>query len=845
MKKTLIKKLWNNYKNLLLTLICAITVIITLYILNEVAPFGKYSMLAVDFYHQYGPMMGELFDRVKNSSNFIYSFNMGMGLPFFRNYFNYMSSFFNIILFFVKRENLLASYSVIIGLKAVVSAVTMNIFLNYKFKKKSYIHSIIAIIYAFNNYFTAYYWNIMWLDGLVLLPIVVMGIEKLIEDDKYYLYIFSLACMLFSNYFIGFMLCIFSVIYFLIYLFIIKDKLSIKIYLEKCLKFGICSLLAGGLCAFALIPMFKSLSGISATSDIWPSNQYYSFTLIEFIYNHLSGVPTTVFKSDAINAPNISSSIIVLPLFILFLLNKDIKLRVKIGYSLMLGIMVLSFFWAPLDFIWHAFHVPNDLPYRYSFIYPFIFLIISTYSIYKIDKVKEYIVIIIFVLTLLFAGSVHFIKSFNILDTTIVFNFIIVILWFLLYIIYKFFNDKSKFIPFIGIIVVCLEAIISINGCWDIDQDLKGFYSDYNKIKNNLNYIKNNDTDLFYRIEKKDMKTFNDPSWYGYYGITAFSSMEYENLAVLEHNLGMPGNQINSFSLGDNTPIYNIMFNLKYIVGDMSDNNNYDLYFTDAINDNYVYKSKYYAGLMYKVNKDIVNWDFFSDNPFENQNNFIKQAYGINDILVKNKINNDSIVKFDNEVVHKYKMNKNEGYIYLGSNINSVIIDKVLYVNDGYTSGIDSSFDYNTSLTFSENKIIHYSNCDTIYISYNNEIESYAYIYYVDNDKLKNINEMVNNNLVKLSNFDEYKISGKISGLEGTIYTSIPYDEGWDVYIDGERTNTFLIGNSLLGFDINDGDHEITLVYKIPYFKTGLGISIGSLSVIIGYAVLKKKKLIR
>lgn len=845
MKKINIKNIWKNYKNLLLTFICALGVIIILYVINEVAPFGKYSMLAVDFYHQYGPMMGEFFDRVKNSSNFIYSFNMGMGLPFFRNYFNYMSSFFNIILFLVKRENLLASYSVIIGLKAVVSAVAMNIFLNYKFKNKSYIHSIIAIIYAFNNYFTAYYWNIMWLDGMVLLPIVVMGIEKLIDDDKYCLYIFSLACMLFSNYFIGFMLCIFSVIYFLVYLFIIKDKLKIKVYLGKCLKFSVCSFLAGGLCAFALIPMFKSLSGISATSDVWPSSQYYSFTLIEFIYNHLSGVTTTVFKSDAINAPNISSSIIVLPLFILFLLNKDIKLRVKIGYSLMLGIMILSFFWAPLDFIWHAFHVPNDLPYRYSFIYPFIFLIISAYSIHKIDKVKEYIVIIIFVVTLLFAGSVYFIKSFNILDTTIVFNFIIVILWFLLYVIYKFFNERSKFIPIIGILTVCLEAIISINGCWDIDQDLKGFYSDYNKLKNNLNYIKNNDTDLFYRIEKKDMKTFNDPSWYGYYGITAFSSMEYENLAVLEHNLGMPGNQINSFSLGDNTPIYNIMFNLKYIVGNMSDNNNYDLYFTDAINDNYVYKSKYYAGLMYKVNKDIVNWDFFSDNPFENQNNFIKQAYGINDILVNNKINNDSIVKFDNEVVHKYKMNKNEGYIYLGSNINSVIIDKVLYVNDGYTSGIDSSFDYNTSLTFSENKIIHYSNCDTIYISYNNEIESYAYIYYVDNDKLKNINEMVNNNLVKLSNFDEYKISGKISGLEGTIYTSIPYDEGWNVYIDGERTNTFLIGNSLLGFDINDGDHEITLVYKIPYFKTGMGISIGSLSVIIGYAVLKKKKLIR
>lgn len=845
MKKINIKNIWKNYKNLLLTFICALSVIIILYVINEVAPFGKYSMLAVDFYHQYGPMMGEFFDRVKNSSNFIYSFNMGMGLPFFRNYFNYMSSFFNIILFLVKRENLLASYSVIIGLKAVVSAVAMNIFLNYKFKKKSYIHSIMAIIYAFNNYFTAYYWNIMWLDGLVLLPIVVMGIEKLIDDDKYCLYIFSLACMLFSNYFIGFMLCIFSVIYFLVYLLIIKDKLKIKVYLGKCLKFSVCSLLAGGLCAFALIPMFKSLSGISATSDVWPSSQYYSFTLIEFIYNHLSGVPTTVFKSDAINAPNISSSIIVIPLFILFLLNKDIKLRVKIGYSLMLGIIILSFFWAPLDFIWHAFHVPNDLPYRYSFIYPFIFLIISTYSIHKIDKVKEYIVIIIFVLTLLFAGSVYFVKDFNILDTTIIFNFIIVILWFLLYVIYKFFNEKSKFIPIIGILTVCLEAIISINGCWNIDQDLEGFYSDYNIIESDLSYVKNNDDDLFYRIEKKDMKTFNDPSWYGYYGITAFSSMEYENLAVLEHSLGMPGNQINSFSLGDNTPIYNIMFNLKYIVGDMSYNKNYDLYFTDAINDNYVYRSKYYAGLMYKVNKDIVNWDFFSDNPFENQNNFIKQAYGINDILVKNKINNDSTVKFDNEVVHKYKLSKKEGYIYLSNNINSIIIDKVLYIREGYSSNFNSSFDYNVSETFSENKIIHFTNCDTIYVSYNNEIESYAYIYYLDNNKLEKINKLVSDNKVILTNFEENKINGTIFGNEGTIYTSIPYDEGWNVYVDGVKTDTFLIGNSLLGFDINDGEHEITLVYKIPYFKTGMGISIGSLSIIIGYAFLKKKKLIR
>ena len=98
-----------------MTFVGAIATIIAIFILCEVAPFGKYSLLTIDFFHQYGPMMGELFDRVKNLDQFIYSFNMGMGLPFFKNYFNYMSSLFNIILFLGKRTDLLTSYSLILS----------------------------------------------------------------------------------------------------------------------------------------------------------------------------------------------------------------------------------------------------------------------------------------------------------------------------------------------------------------------------------------------------------------------------------------------------------------------------------------------------------------------------------------------------------------------------------------------------------------------------------------------------------------------------------------------------------------------------------------------------------
>lgn len=844
MKKVNLKKWIDKNKYYLITGICSIVIVIALYILNEVAPFGENSMLTVDFYHQYGPMLGELYDRVKNGYNLFYSFNMGMGLPFFRNFYNYMSSFFNIIIFLVKRDNLLASYSVIIGLKAVASAVCMNIFLNYKFKKKSYVNIPLAIMYAFNNYFVAYYWNIMWIDGLVILPIVALGIEKLVNDDNVYVYIFGLALILFSNYFIGYMLCIFSVLYFIAYLFIICDKKDIKTYVNKSLKFMISSLIAGGICAFALMPMFKSLTGISATSDVWPSSQYYSFTLLEFIYNHLSGVSTTVFKSDAINAPNISCGIVVVPLLILFLLNNKIKLRTKLGYMFLIGVMILSFFYVRLDFIWHAFHVPNDLPYRYSFIYPFILIVISSYALNNIKSIKEIVVIIVFILSLIFVSSVYFINEFDISEKIIIVNLIILILWFMMYVIYKYFKDKRGIIPLISILTVILEVIICVNNNWDISQNLENFYEDYGMIQNNLDFVKKNDDNLFYRIERKDMHTFNDSSWYGYYGINAFSSMEYENLAVLESKLGMPGNYINSFYYTDNTPIYNAIFNLKYIIGNMEDNNFYDLFFSNVINNNFIYKSKVNSNLMYVVNKDIKSWDFLNDNPFEIQNDFVSKSFGKDDVLENVKINNDSIVKFDNGIVHKLDFNKNEGYIYISDNINSIIIDGRLYTRNENNVYIDESFDYFTSISLSESKVIHFNGINSVYVAFNNEFDNDLYIYSVNEDKLNELNRTLVDNMVYINEFKENKINAYVNSGEGTIFTSIPYDEGWKVYIDGKKVNTFEIGNALLGFDVTEGEHNIELKYEIPCFKIGCAISISSLGCVVIYYLLKKKKLI-
>ena len=127
------KNFLKNNMYLIITFLLGLIIISSIYILQDVAPFGRNSLLTIDFFHQYGPMLAELYDRIKNGTNIIFSFNTGLGLPYFRNFFNYLSSPINLIMFLFKRKNIIMSYSIIIGLKSILSCITCSYYIHKKF----------------------------------------------------------------------------------------------------------------------------------------------------------------------------------------------------------------------------------------------------------------------------------------------------------------------------------------------------------------------------------------------------------------------------------------------------------------------------------------------------------------------------------------------------------------------------------------------------------------------------------------------------------------------------------------------------------------------------------------
>ena len=846
-----LKKIYNFFvenKVFLLTFIFASFIILYEFYESGVIPFGKYSLLCIDFYHQYGPMTYEYVHRLLGNGSLVYSFYQGLGLPIYRNFLNYLSSPVNLLLLFFNKSNHLSGLSLVIGLKAVLSALTCSYYLSKKFKTNNILLVPISLLYAYSAYYRAYYWNLMWIDGMIMLPLITLGIESLVKEKKWKLYTFSLFIMIIANYFIAYMICIYSVLYFIIYLvyktsFKNKLKKNVKDIISKGLLFAGCSLLAGGLSAFLMIPMATSMASISATGGTIPTTQYYNFEFINFIKAHLSSIDSVIFKSDPITTPNVSAGIISIFLVISYLLNTSISKKNKICYLLLYFCFFAIIFVPQLDYIVQAFHVPNDLPYRYSFIYTFILVILSSYALINIDKegLIKLLLIFLFCVGMVIATIVDTYEGAS--KEALLINIIVLFLFVLFLLLGKHFKSYRGIFYFALVLVATIDSISSVSYGFNITQIAENFYSQTATMDEKIETIHNYDESLFYRIDSISNHTLNDSAKSFYNGVTTFSSMAYEDLSKLQGYLGNKGNKINSYIYVDQTPIYDIMFDVKYSIGSRLDNKRYT-----QLSNKDIYKFNYSTGIAFGVNKDIINWEYTNSNPIKVQNDFVEKATHIDNVfnpltlVDKEEVQNDKI-----KVINYKYINPNEmSYLYFNTSAISYIkIGTNLYARDdnySYSNHLGSYnyYSYDDEYIITINSEEEYIN---IQVGYNYVDDNSVYPFYLDSNKFEEVYEKFKNNSMTLTSFSEDRISGQIYlDDDSTVYTSIPYDEGWEVYVNDKLVNTYSLGNSLLAFNADKGLNKIELRYKIPKLKISLIISTISLAIVCQMIYYDRKK---
>lgn len=861
----------------ILSMILSLAAMAFIFLVYKVFPFGDTTVLRMDLYHQYGPLFVELFDRVSNHETFLYSWTSGGGSGFLGNYFNYLSSPLNSLIFLFDRNQMPFAISFLVAVKCILSAGTFTFYIKKSFKRHSFASAAFGALYAFSAYMLAYFWNIMWLDGMFMLPLILLGIENIINTGKCRLYILSFIYLMYSSYYIGYMTCIFSVIYFLAYFiisyngnsidrsFISSRKVSFRQlcnnkFINRGFKFAVSSIFAAALCAFFIIPVYFILSGCSATSDSMPSDIKSYFTALDFIQNHFAGLETTIRSSGDNVIPNIYSGILTLILVPLFIINKKISLKEKAVYLSLMLILFVSFNTNYLNFIWHAFHFPNDLPYRFSFMYSFILLAVSFKSLMYIRHIGIKEIGFVSMAWIAFIAVSQEIDTNKITDFTIYATLAFVIVWTaVLFIIKK--KRLGKFV--IGILIFAVtfcEIIITDTNAFNFNQSLSNYNENYDTYTTAVDYLKEKDKS-FYRTELCRLNTRMDPCLYGYSGISAFSSMAYEKYSRLQHNLGMYGNRINSYTYNTQTPVYNMMYALKYLIYNGEDvKPSTDLYTRIYSSENYgasIYENDYFLPVSYCVNPAVDNWITSEGNPFQIQNDFFSLASGFSDVFTPAKYISEKYDGISGEQIsengtHSFIKNSDTGSIeislqttesgnfYLFFTSSDIRNISCLFGGNTVTQTVETPYILDLGFFEKESEIIVSIDANAMKNT-NGSYELYAYS--LNKAVLDAGYQKLCKNAIDTAEFTGTKIKGRITAEENSIlYSSIPYDESWRVYIDGERQETFEIGESQLGVMIKAGTHEVEYAYRPKGMAAGICISVSALSLFIGYIICRKKQ---
>ena len=856
-KNTGFYKKYEKNRFVLLSFVTAIAIWILIAFCYDMAPFGDITILRMDLYHQYGPLFAEFRDRLVSGGSLLYSWQSGGGGSFLGNFFNYLSSPLSLLVLFFKHINITNAIALIIMLKCALSAASFTYYLKAsdEFKKHNPITAGFGLLYAFSGYFIAYYWNIMWLDGMLLLPLIVLGIERIINDKSPKLYVITLALLIISSYYMGFMACIFAVLYALTYYF---GKYGFEKRLIRAGGNFICfSILAAGISAVCLYPTLHALKACSATSGTFPSDASTYFNIFDFLANHMASLEPTIRSSGEDVLPNIYCGIATVMLAILYLYIKSIPIKEKISRALLLVFLFLSFDINVLNYIWHGFHFPNDLPYRFSFMYSFVLLTVAFKALIRIRELKGKDLLNIGLGTCVFIVLLEELGSKNVNTATIIVSLVFAVLY---TIVLSLLNNKKFLASSVAFLLFCCmfaEIAIANTDHYDIDQPKTNYasdYTDFRKIKNKLDEREGND---FYRMELTDLRTRMDPSWYGYNGVSAFSSMAYEKTANLQYNLGMFGNYINSYTYNPQTPVYNAMFGIKYLVNNSEKIKLNDKIYTQvASNKKFTaYENKYSLPIAFCVSNNIENWNSSFNNPFETQADFIEKATGVSgvfDTLVPTEINYSNLNEFgDDEIMTgNYMFSKTSVgesssftltitpekdqnvYVYVKSDDVDTITVRDL---DGNLQ-IDQDVDEEYILDIGEckaNKPIF------IDIPVAETASGYvdAFVVGLNTEKFEEAYKIMKSGSISMTEFSDTKFKGTVDAAEDCIlYTSVNFDDSWEIMVDGKALtydDVIQIGDALFGIKLTAGEHKIIFDYQPKGLKQGAIISVISAALVI------------
>ncbi len=852
----------------------------------EVYPFGDKQILVTDFWQQYYPFFCNFQEKLREGSSMLWSWGAGLGTNYIALIAYYLASPLNLLLYFVPTEFLREALTVSLMIKVGCAGAFTAMFLRAVFKRNDFSLVFFSMLFALCAFTMGYYWNIIWFDAFALLPLVMLGTFRLLVQGKYKTYVVSLALAMLTNYYIGFFICIFTLIAFVAIMVISKP--GWKVFFQKFASIAVFSVIALGIASILMIPAFLALQNTHGIENTIPKiteiyDWKYDDNLLQYISDILGNLVAFTKPTDKEGLPNIYCGFICVLLSAFYFRCKDISFREKVVSIVVLLVFLCCCIYKLPNFIIHGFHLPNMLPYRFSFLISFTLIVMAYRAFLLIDKVNFgdiFVMAITGTVFILFAyvGPQTTNATDQTTDTTAIVGTTIITVIYLGLLALRNVDLLPKQVLCAGIFLVMLVEIYAgaIIGVKTVRVTSHDGYPDQNEAIQELKAnIEKDETDPFYRMEMQSYYTINDSSIYGYSGVSLFSSTVNESITNFVSGMGMIGwDAGNRYYYSETSPLTNSFLNIKYLLGRRtvaSDTINWTS--LEQNNGASSYKNNNPLPFGFMANPDIKTFDYNFDvagapvsSPFDAQNSLFIKSTGINENiftpLVASPTSSSSAfsVSINSNTSYtcnaatqggtftvRYKVDKDNTPIYAYTDCDNCTDNKVTFsgTNKSATTH-EVRFPYIISLGV-------YNKGDeiTLTVPYAHGTSGSCNIWVCElNQELYEKGmSVLNDEGYEISEFKASSIKGKITAKQdGTMYTSIPYESGWKAYVDDKEVEiTPIADNALVTVDIPAGTHTVTFKYSPKGFVACATVCILCLLIFIAIIVfetfyLKKKK---
>ncbi len=844
-------------------------------------PFGKYSMLYSDMYHQYYPFFVAFRRSLRAGESLLYNWSIGMGLDYVGLISYYLASPLNLLSVLVPEKWLLSFFSLLMPVKLGFAGLFFVMFLKKLYGKDDFSLVVFGSMYALCAWALGFQWNIMWLDSFALLPLVILGEIKLLREKRFFLYTVSLFFAVYSNYYIGFFVCIFVALVFFCYeicQFPGWKRMGLDL-----VRIAAFSLLAIGMTAVLELPTLAALQTTQSSVNAFPTTFRLNIAsentikglldAMRQVAGNMAGGLEPNFKEGL---PNIYCGVITVQLAWLFLMAREVRLRDKLCAVFLLLFFTLSFIIRQLDYIWHGFHFPNMIPYRFSFLYSFVLLYMA-YRGWLLRRRfgKRHILAAALLTAALFSccDSILDTQSVEVwglnleVPVYLLYNggFLLAFTGALLY------GKKRVPIPMdasgealnqlrfrqscyrvharwavLALAVLEMGANLLAFGLYFPGTGVSNYPKGTQAAASMFRYMHEREDELFYRAETAHSQTLNDDALNGYNGISAFTSSANVKVTEFMKALGYGAkNTYNRYCFEESSPVANLFLNLKYMMDrdgrDRTSSVFREVHHYDKVT---LLENTAYLPLGFLAESGLEELDFSSgDDSFQFQNQLFSAATGLEAQVWEDIVGNNVVVLGNGtQVTEKQTRGKvsytecEEGayvsYFFTAERDGFVCIRLDCPKRNDFVVALNGVDMYRETISLPQMLAVGDMQAgDTVEVrvlcDQGESSTMTVTAAQLRSDLFRWGYDILSASTLELTSFRQTRVEGTIEcDRDGLMYTSVPQNGNWQVYVDGRRVEEKLVGNCMIAVELTQGEHTIRLQYKNAAFSLGWKISL-------------------